>query len=469
MPGHRRRRADAESRGERGSIIVALLLIMCLSAVVLSSMVVAGVEHELSTNTFTEAQAFAFADSGIEHAMHRLRQPRADVAGMLLGTDGKAGTDDDGQLFGKPIIVGDGGYMVQIIDNDDGDGNLLSDTDGILQIVSTGFSRTSGRRVRVDVAGGPAGGWTPPGGVVAENMLVLDDDVSLRGPLARGFSNTAVLVDDRDVIVDGSLESAGKLSLERGVTIAGETLDEDVELREYELAHARATPVDIPDIKPADFEPHTDYRFSADGRVYGRDGSVVFDTEDGSTRYGSWQFKSDDPPIWKLKDGKAADGGALYFETAVTVDGAGQQGDPIGITIVSDKSIDIDGDTYMSATVPGLLAVAGGDFFCDCDHAEFRGSLLAREQATLKKSLRLYGSLIVQDAADLSDLIARARSGTSETLIKNGVEIWAQGVSIPFPGGTDIGYRVLSWREEPMGHSTIVYKQAADQVSPGYR
>ncbi len=66
---------------ERGSIIVALLLVMCLSAVVMSSLMISTVEYELSANTLREAQAFAFSDSGIEYGLHMLREPGVDANG----------------------------------------------------------------------------------------------------------------------------------------------------------------------------------------------------------------------------------------------------------------------------------------------------------------------------------------------------------------------------------------------------
>lgn len=143
----------------RGSILISLLLVMCLSVLTFSSMIVGSVEWSLANNGLRRVQALALAESGIEHAMLEITQADGDLAGLLAGTDGEPGTSDDGLIIGASAIsVGDrgGSYTAVLTDNDDGDNDTSTDVDGRYHLLATGTIRGVTQTVRVvlDVASG---------------------------------------------------------------------------------------------------------------------------------------------------------------------------------------------------------------------------------------------------------------------------------------------------------------------------
>ncbi|MBI1923301.1 pilus assembly PilX N-terminal domain-containing protein [Candidatus Poribacteria bacterium] len=84
-------------------------------------------------------QAFYLAEAGIMRTWQEFKDGATDLTALLTGTDGIPGTADDGVLsFGSSVSLGSGNYSVIITDNDDGDGNVYSDTDYVILVNSTG-------------------------------------------------------------------------------------------------------------------------------------------------------------------------------------------------------------------------------------------------------------------------------------------------------------------------------------------
>ncbi|MBI1928710.1 hypothetical protein HYR99_31255 [Candidatus Poribacteria bacterium] len=84
-------------------------------------------------------QAFYLAEAGIMRTWQEFKNGATDLTALLTGTDGIPGTADDGVLsFGSSVSLGSGSYSVIITDNDDGDGNVYSDTDHVALVNSTG-------------------------------------------------------------------------------------------------------------------------------------------------------------------------------------------------------------------------------------------------------------------------------------------------------------------------------------------
>jgi len=84
-------------------------------------------------------QAFYLAEAGIMRTWQEFKDGATNLTALLKGADGIPGTADDGVLsFGSSVSLGSGNYSVIIMDNDDSDGNIYSDTDGIILVNSTG-------------------------------------------------------------------------------------------------------------------------------------------------------------------------------------------------------------------------------------------------------------------------------------------------------------------------------------------
>ncbi|MBI4639606.1 MAG: pilus assembly PilX N-terminal domain-containing protein [Candidatus Tectomicrobia bacterium] len=125
-------------REEQGNVLVVCLMLMVVFTMLgMSAVLASTIWVRMMGNSRAGAQAFYAAQAGLAHAKGILRKTNFNVA--LRGPDEKPGTSDDGTLKeATNVAFGSTTYSVQIIDNDDGDGDPLTDSDGKVLIRSTG-------------------------------------------------------------------------------------------------------------------------------------------------------------------------------------------------------------------------------------------------------------------------------------------------------------------------------------------
>lgn len=429
---------------ERGSVLLSLLLVMCLTALTFSSSLVGTVEYALASNSLRQAQALALAESGIEHSMLVITEADADLASLLAGADENPGSADDGLLIGASAIpLGDHGatYTAVLVDNDDGDGNLAVDSDGVYHLLATGTVHGVSQTVRVVLDTGAGVGWSPPHGILTDDDLTIDSGVELIGSSSSAHSNDDVEIDNHRL--DGGVWASDDLDIyASSPEIQGEVLDSDA-VEDYEKANDNQPKIDIPEIDPADFAVYADYVLADNGKVYRPDGTVEFDTHDGSDMWGNWKYEGDGD--WLLDGPSNGDEGSYYVEGSVKVAGSGgSDADPVELSLFTEGSIEFAGDFDLAARYGDALAVTGGDIFVSGE-SEYRGSFLVREQLKMQGKSTLYGVIVVEDADDEWDLLDRTSEGTHLT---DNTTIWPTGTE-SFPFGTGGGsLTVLEWREE---------------------
>ena len=414
---------------------------MGLSTVVLSSLLVGTAEWTLTANAVDEASAFLLAESGVEHALLALDSAESDPETILLGPDGDAGTADDGVLLGDTSIGNGGTYSARMVDNDDGDSDLMVDADGIVYLFADGTIDTVSKAVRLVLSGNSGGSWTPPYGVLTKNKIFLASGVELRGSGATVFANDDVVIDND--LIEGLASSNGSVDIQSSSpTIAGETLTGS-EITDYEAANSGQPETTIPEIDPADFEPLAEYTLADDGKVYRPDGSVEFDTDDGSDMWGSWKYEGSGD--WTLDGPSSSDEGAFYVEGSVKVAGSGgSSGNPVELSLFAEGSVEFAGDFYITGRIPHVLAVTGGDVFIS-GMSEYTGSLLVHEQLKTNGSSTIFGSVVVEDEDDDWDLLSRYSNGTE---FGDNTVIWPQPNTLIPVGSAGWAYQVLEWREE---------------------
>ncbi|MFQ5962632.1 MAG: PilX N-terminal domain-containing pilus assembly protein, partial [Candidatus Methylomirabilales bacterium] len=126
------------SGGERGVVLVTALLVMIvllpLGAIFLSTSLS---ETQVASNETVAAKTFNIAEAGLELAKRTLRMSQATSLNVFL-TGVAPGPYPFGDTPGAGNSLDGGNYIVRIYDNDDGDANLLSDSDNIVFIESTG-------------------------------------------------------------------------------------------------------------------------------------------------------------------------------------------------------------------------------------------------------------------------------------------------------------------------------------------
>ncbi len=428
----------------RGSILISLLLVMCLTVLTFSSMIVGSVEWSLANNSLRQAQALALAESGIEHAMLEITAAEGDLAGLLAGTDGTAGTTDDGLVIGASAIAigaAGGSYTAVLTDNDDGDSDTSVDADGRYHLLATGAIRGVTQTVRVVLEDGAGAGWAPPYGVLTNNDVTIDAGVELVGALSSVFSNDNVSINNRRV--DGGAWSAGLFDIySSNPEIQGSVLDAAA-VNDYEMAHDGQPPTDISPVDPAEFAQYAEYTLSVDGKICLPDGTVQFDTVGGTNPWGNWHYQGSGD--WLLDDPASGDAGAFYVEGSVKVAGSGgTAGAPVELSLFAEGSVEFAGDFHLNSRYGGLLAVTGGDVFVS-GVSDYRGSLIVHEQLKMQGASTLNGVVVVEDAADNFSLLNRVAEGTHLT---DNTVIWPDLDTALAWGGSGGGLLAIEWREE---------------------
>ena len=168
---------------DRGSVIVAALMILVLLTIIgFAATNMSSTELNVSTNSLLYERAFYTAEAGLERAKESLRAPFIDqntaqiasgegdwtfaLDGSLAGYS--AAADDIGDdLPGSPIVwwlqqetFNGVTYSVRIWDNDDGDGDMNSDNDGLIFVRADAVDTARGGRCSIEelVKGSSTGG-----------------------------------------------------------------------------------------------------------------------------------------------------------------------------------------------------------------------------------------------------------------------------------------------------------------------
>ena len=123
-------------------LIAALALIAILAIVSTVAVITTTTDIKISGNYKSSVQAFYITEAGVERAKGVLKTNSFDK--VLNGTHGGS----PGILnFGTSTSFAGGTYTVRVFDDDnDGDGNILNDSNGMVKIIGTGTVSTGSTR-----------------------------------------------------------------------------------------------------------------------------------------------------------------------------------------------------------------------------------------------------------------------------------------------------------------------------------
>jgi hypothetical protein len=209
-----RRRNDMKTtwyhlNNDNGSIIVATLMILALLTIIgFAATNMSTTELNISTNSLLYERAFYTAEAGLQHAKESLRAPfvdqnRATIAsgntgdwsfaldGSLAGYNAAADDPND-DLPGVPIVrwiqednLNGVRYSVRIYDNNDGDGDLTQDDDGLIFVRADAWEPVRGGRcsieelVRGTSTGGETSGYTAQEGAGSGKVYTSNDSEAI--------------------------------------------------------------------------------------------------------------------------------------------------------------------------------------------------------------------------------------------------------------------------------------------------
>lgn len=436
----------AHARGERGSAIIGVLLLLLMMSALAAALSVSGhTETLVARNHQSHAQAMVAAEAGLNHAAQviidhiKLLDPDAVEAELdalladptLLEPD--ITFDTDIPLSASLEAVS---YEASLMDEDDpdrGDATTSLDEDGDASNDEDGIATTDNNLTLVvrSTGHGPNNTAVTIEGILAPyeyGALVTDGNLGISG---------SVDIDGADG--NGSVHSNGNLTISGG----GSNITGDITASGTYSGSAAgisgAPNVPIPEVDPADYRHHADFILTSTGKMTNQAGGTLC-TWSAKTSCNSWDWSSSSQ-TWTLKSNSATNG-TYYVEGHAKISGSpgnAAKGTPWALTLIAERSIDISGSPDLTADTNELLFVAGGDLEISGgldtgDPLTTQGQVLVHEQIKLSGNPAISGQVIVEDAENVETLVsANAISGN---------------VSITYNGGLGSNlFTITGWSE----------------------
>ena len=445
--------------------MIGVLLLLVIVSTSTAALVVSGrTEIAISQNHEMATQAQVAAEAGLNHAVDvvltSLRQwqpngfatPDGAMTGLLLGPDNLSGTvatdADNGSLEATGIprpparvaLAGALGaqYEARVYDEDDPARGLTLTAADLVRITENNQPTTDGNTQIVVQAVGYA---TDGSATTLEALIVPVDapaivangDLTVQG-------NPDIVGANGSVHANADLNLGGSATVSVNATAAG-AYNESGNPTIGGYTSGAQSPQPVPQVNALDYKPLADYILTSVGTMTDGTGTIticdawVVATACETAGY-MWVFAGADG--WTATSvGANSDGYTYYAETDLTMTGnTGTNGNPLNITLIAEGNIDIAGNGVLEADTPGLLFVTDKDLKMvgGKDQVGAEARILVREQLSLLGNTSLRGQIVIEDAANTSNLVTDNRVGGNATLTNSGSLI-----------GT--GFAATGWRE----------------------
>ena len=456
---------------ERGGVLLGVLLLTMLLAAISVTMGLSGQTELLIARTDeSAAQAHAAAEAGLNHAVDvtltHLEQwqslghasPSDAITALLIGPDETTGTPaadaDNGSLEGLGLprppgalpLTGVYGtsYEVRVLDEDDpARGLTLSPTD-TARIGEDGEAAIDGNAGVIvrSIGYGPTGtrvtleatiGSVDMPALLVGGSITLDDRSRVDGSRGNVHANGDLVVDG-SADISGSATATGLYSESAQATVGG-------------VSGPGFATLPVPAIQAADYRPNTDFIMTSDGRVTNPTGSPLCDASavgDACADSYGWTFNGavggPGAPggLWELTNAQHP-GGTFYIEGEAEISAnPGSSANPIPLTVIAERSIDISGRPHTVPDSHNVALVTDRDLRIATNGAfAIQGQLLVHEQIEIDRTGTIVGTITgqitVEDAPSVGDL-ATANLISGRT-------------TITYDGGMGTGLSVTAWRE----------------------
>lgn len=446
-----RTQGNLTNRGaQKGAALVVGLLMTTVLIIVAVSAAKGSVVQQRMANTYRFSfEALNNAEIGSATALNQINALQLS----LNGFDDELDPNGDGVFNDRfSIVFSDSDsnvfYNVVMVDDDDGDGNLSVDSNGIVRLMSQGISNVgSTRTIEIRIAAAVGVG----GPISLDKAILAEETVSISGNPEQ-FGSNQDIHSNADINISGNPTTAGTVSAVGSVTVSGTPAGGGT-------TESNAAYVDIPQIDPSMFAEYADYILDSDGSIYDADGYFVANANGNA--YQGWKFGGDK---WTTEGGGVM-GGMLYFRgvfgNVVVSSNPGHQGDPWLVSILADGWIEIAGnpvlDNYMDPDDPpavqAILFMSGLDIKINGNpNQTYNGIIAAREQFDISGNPTIEGAVIAAGESNTSDLVVENSISGNMTLTYDG------GFSFPSIGGGGGGTaNMLSWRDREIARDTGVF------------
>ncbi|MBI4712162.1 MAG: hypothetical protein HY762_02480 [Planctomycetes bacterium] len=328
-----------------------------------------------------------------------------------------AGTNPALFQWARDINCSDGRYWTYLQDNNDGDGNTLTDADNIVNINVRGFNGNNENIVVFQCRYQPPI-YEPESAIVSGGSVKLNGNATISGTSGSVSVNGNVIINGSPYISQ-DVSATGTIDITGNPTIGGATA-------------TGVAPFNIPPIVPADYYSYRDYLLDADGKVYDAGGGFLWDTVVNG-EYRGWELSGGE---WKMNSNTAYDGTYYVNGTAAIGGNPGDAATPWRTTIIATDSIVVSGNPKIAPSEQGTLYIAGRDIKITGNSYEQTEPALiaAHEQISIKGNSGILGSVLAEDKEDLSPVVSTSSdfdvsfagnptityNGGLSTIIKNG-------------------------------------------------
>ena len=390
---------------DRGGTIVFAVVLGSVLVLLGAALAHRGIfESRTAYGTLHKAQAFYLAESGIARVRHHIGT--GSFSGVLTGPDGLANTLDDGTLsFGPTVAIGGGSYTVIASDNNDGDGDVFTDSDRLMNLISTGNVLEASHRITVSLVSS--------GGFYSPHALAVGTDLEISGAaLVNGLKGS--------IHANGDLSIPGDPWIAQSATASGTYMSGGTPLIGGDFGGGH--PLEpLPAVVPSDYLSNADYILKSNGDVEDNLGNVV-----ATGAFVGWVWGGSK---WDF-GGNASLDATYYIEGDAIISGdPGTPGNPWLVTIIAEGSVEISGSPNIKYNLPDLLIVAGGDLKINGNISQkLEGYFLVHEQVEVSGNPNLEGAIVAEDVEDVHGFVNENKISGSMNLTYNGDMRVAPGI-----------------------------------------
>ena len=388
---------------EKGNALILTIFVIGILTM-LSATFANLVTHEYRNAAWQRqwVQAYYIAEAGMAKAWFTLKNgvngSTNNLGDIVMGPDGEPNTGDDGTLsFSANVDFGSGNFSVRITDNDDGDGDNVTDSDDILMLTSTGVVGDIERKIEVRLTAMP---FVPNYAVTAGGDFQISGNPTIQGSNGTVHANNNVTISGSPNISQNLL-AGGSVNISGNPTIGG-------------TISSGAATIPIPSVDPGFYRGNADYELRGDGGVF----DVSAGTLTYPDRFNGWRHSGGE---WRLSGNSGYDG-TYYVEGDAEVSGnPGSRANPWRATIIATGSISISGNPNIQPETPDLLFVAGRDIKISGNPSQsYEGVMLAHEQIKISGNPSIEGAVIAEDAENISGSVTENKISGNATITYNG-------------------------------------------------
>lgn len=394
-------------RSEKGMALVTVLLLLAVISALTTALAMSGqTEVTMASNEVYYAGARAAAEAGLNRATEHLND--VNTLNLLAGADGNAAATADNGVVptignGPFTLTSQYSYTVQILDDDDPSLYVTPLTAAQLVQMNENNDSTVSSNDRLILRATGIGPRNTR--VVVQRVLQSVATNNVTTTTTTTIANPALLVDGA-LTVGGSLTvngSRGNIHANGNITgqISGEITGDitatgtvDDRLDPEGMKAGNMPPINVPDIRAADYKGLADYILTASGTIV----SAATNLPCAVGCPSGWTFDAGSGR-WSAS-GSMPSSATYYVEGPVSIHGTGNNG-LTAISVIAEGNISITGNgRFQPENTSKIQFVTNGDFISNADAndpLDVDGQIMVREQLKLQGGFEFQGRVMVKN------------------------------------------------------------------------